>query len=197
MTGRQAEKQRLRDEQRERERAAERATRRRSRLRIGLAAVAGAIVVAVAGAVAGRGGDESSAPAGTAAATITDVHGIGVNPSDKALYIATHSGLFRSPLNTATATRVAAPEQDLMGFSVAGPTASWRPDTRARASRVHGRSGCWSRVTVVGAGGRSRWRARICTCCGRPETRCTRSTASFEPVVTEVAAGGCGVPRPA
>ena len=45
---------------------------------------------------------------------------MGVDPADGALYIATHTGLFRSAAAESSARRVEAPEQDLMGFSVAG-----------------------------------------------------------------------------
>jgi len=121
MASRQAEKQRLRAERLQREREAERATQRRRRLSIGGMVLAGLIAVAVAAVLATRGGDEGRATAGETAAPIADVHGIGVNPADQALYVATHTGLFRSSPGTSTATRVDGPEQDLMGFSVAGP----------------------------------------------------------------------------
>jgi hypothetical protein len=49
------------------------------------------------------------------------VHGLGVNPSDGALYIATHTGLFRAADGQRKATRVGDSEQDVMGFSVVGP----------------------------------------------------------------------------
>lgn len=47
------------------------------------------------------------------------IHGLGINPSDGALFIATHSGLFRAPRG-AEATRVDEQFQDTMGFSVIG-----------------------------------------------------------------------------
>lgn len=125
MANRQTEKERARAERLAREREVERATRRRRLLaRLGVAAAALVLVVAVASALRdGDGGtagtaDEESPAAGK---TIADVHGVGVNPADGALYIATHTGLFRSAPDEPTATRVEAPEQDLMGFSVAGP----------------------------------------------------------------------------
>ena len=87
------------------------------------AAVALLVVAAAAVAIAGGAKDETTPASGPAAETesIADVHGLGVNPADKALYIATHSGLFRSAPGESSATRVDAPEQDLMGFSIAGP----------------------------------------------------------------------------
>lgn len=160
MASRQSEKQRLRAERLDREREAERMTQRRRRLSIGAAVVGGVIVVAVAVVVASRGGDDSAATAGEAPASIADVHGIGVNPSDKALYIATHSGLFRSAPGAVTATRVDAPEQDLMGFAVAGPdrfVASGHPGPGQQGptslglldSRDRGRS--WRSVSLEGS----------------------------------------------
>ena len=49
------------------------------------------------------------------------VHGLGLNPSDDALFVATHTGLFRSPPDGSEATRVADNYQDTMGFTVIGP----------------------------------------------------------------------------
>lgn len=49
------------------------------------------------------------------------VHGLGVNPADRALYIATHTGLYRVAPNERKAERVAQRFQDTMGFSVVGP----------------------------------------------------------------------------
>lgn len=123
MASRQSDKQRLRAEREAVEQEAQRAQKRRQR-GIGGAAVAVVATVAVVAALAAGGGDggggaASSDEAGQPA-PIADVHGIGVNPADGALYIATHSGLFRSEPGAASATRVDAPEQDLMGFSVAG-----------------------------------------------------------------------------
>lgn len=61
------------------------------------------------------------------------VHGLGVNPADDALFIATHSGLFRAPAGETRATRVAERYQDTMGFTVLGPNrflGSGHPDGR-------------------------------------------------------------------
>lgn len=49
------------------------------------------------------------------------VHGLGVNPKDGALFIATHTGLFRAEKGEQTSKRVADRYQDTMGFTVAGP----------------------------------------------------------------------------
>jgi photosystem II stability/assembly factor-like uncharacterized protein len=49
------------------------------------------------------------------------VHGLGVNPKDGALFIATHTGLFRAVEGEQRSTRVGDRYQDTMGFTVAGP----------------------------------------------------------------------------
>ena len=61
------------------------------------------------------------------------VHGLGVNPGDGALFIATHTGLFRTPAGETTAERVGDRYQDTMGFTVVGPNrflGSGHPDGR-------------------------------------------------------------------
>lgn len=86
-----------------------------------VAAIAVVIILLAGGDDDDEGGTEPGSPSAAATEPILDVHGVGVDPRDGALYIATHSGLFRSPEGTDVAERVDAPEQDLMGFSVAGP----------------------------------------------------------------------------
>jgi hypothetical protein len=49
------------------------------------------------------------------------IHGLGINPKDGALFIATHTGLFRAAKGEQKAERVANRYQDTMGFTVAGP----------------------------------------------------------------------------
>lgn len=61
------------------------------------------------------------------------VHGLGVNPSDDALFIATHTGLFRVGPDEKRASRVAGRYQDTMAFSVVGSDrflGSGHPDGR-------------------------------------------------------------------
>ncbi len=61
------------------------------------------------------------------------VHGLGINPKDGALFVATHTGLFRAPKGEPTAKRVADRYQDTMGFTVVGPDrflGSGHPDAR-------------------------------------------------------------------
>jgi hypothetical protein len=61
------------------------------------------------------------------------VHGLGVNPADGALFVATHTGLFRAAPGARHAHRVADRYQDTMGFTVTGPDrflGSGHPDGR-------------------------------------------------------------------
>jgi len=61
------------------------------------------------------------------------IHGLGVNPADRSLYIATHTGLFRMPRGSDDIERVGDRLQDTMGFAVAGPDlflGSGHPDLR-------------------------------------------------------------------
>jgi hypothetical protein len=63
------------------------------------------------------------------------VHGLGVNPADGSMFIATHTGLFRVPKDSREATRIADRYQDTMGFSIVGPDrflGSGHPDARTQ-----------------------------------------------------------------
>lgn len=89
------------------------------------------VLVAVAGC-----GDEATN--GSSTARVSDpgpvhVHGLGVNPADGALFVATHTGLFRAASGEQRAERVAGRYQDTMGFAVVGPDrflGSGHPDLR-------------------------------------------------------------------
>jgi hypothetical protein len=87
------------------------------------------------------------------------VHGLGVNPRDDALFVATHTGLFRAAPDERKATRVADRRQDTMGFTVVGPNhflGSGHPDFRDQLppflglieSRDAGRS--WRPLSLLG-----------------------------------------------
>lgn len=61
------------------------------------------------------------------------VHGLGINPADGALFVATHTGLFRAAEGERQANRVAGRFQDTMGFTVVGGDrflGSGHPDLR-------------------------------------------------------------------
>lgn len=51
---------------------------------------------------------------------VEHVHGLGIDPADDSLYVATHFGTFRIP-DGGEAVRVGESFQDTMGFTVAGP----------------------------------------------------------------------------
>jgi len=82
--------------------------------------------------------DDSSIGASTGNPVVEDpgpvhVHGLGVDPRDGALFIATHTGLFRAPEGERKAKRVAGRYQDTMAFTVVGPNrflGSGHPDGR-------------------------------------------------------------------
>lgn len=93
--------------------------------------VAVAVVVAVALLVARDDGSEGAAAMDP---EISHVHGMGVNPSDSSLVLATHSGSFRLPPGSADAVRIGGSFQDTMGFTVIGPDwflGSGHPDVPA------------------------------------------------------------------
>jgi photosystem II stability/assembly factor-like uncharacterized protein len=69
----------------------------------------------VVGVGCGDGGENGDGQA------LEHIHGLGVNPADGALYIATHHGLFRAARGERTPSRVGESEQDIMGFAVVGP----------------------------------------------------------------------------
>lgn len=111
-------------------------------MKIAKPALALAAALAV-GVPLGGCGDDSPEPAPTAAGSqeatsIEDlgpihVHGLGVNPSGDALFVATHTGLFRIPDGESEATRVGDNYQDTMGFTIVGPDeflGSGHPDLR-------------------------------------------------------------------
>ena len=83
-------------------------------------AAAAALLVAALGLVA-CGDDDSSGGSSSFAAEAGHIHGLGVDPRDSALFIATHAGLFRAAPDSTTPVRVGAGSQDTMGFTIAGP----------------------------------------------------------------------------
>lgn len=85
-----------------------------------------------------RADDTVRSPAARDAPVVEDagpihVHALGANPGDGSLFIATHTGLFRTPRPGASPKRVAGRYQDTMGFTVIGADhflASGHPDGR-------------------------------------------------------------------
>ncbi len=89
----------------------------------------GLLVVSTATIAAVRSVDDSK----PAEAGPVHVHALGVDPGDGSLFIATHTGLFRLPLDQESPERVSDLHQDTMGFTVAGPghfLGSGHPDLR-------------------------------------------------------------------
>ena len=87
--------------------------------------------------LSGCGSSAQDSPSAGAQATDSGpqhVHGLGINPADGALVIATHTGLFRAMPGERRARRVGDLYQDTMGFTVVGPDrflGSGHPDARA------------------------------------------------------------------
>jgi hypothetical protein len=82
----------------------------------------------------GNGNSQSSPAAlGATDSGPQHVHGLGINPHDGALVIATHTGLFRAMPAERRARRVGDLYQDTMGFTVVGPNrflGSGHPDAK-------------------------------------------------------------------
>ncbi len=87
------------------------------------------------------------------------VHGLGINPRNGSLFIATHTGMFKANEGQTKAQRVGENYQDTMGFTVVGPDrflGSGHPDVRDKLpaflglirSENAGRS--WQPVSLLG-----------------------------------------------
>jgi photosystem II stability/assembly factor-like uncharacterized protein len=70
---------------------------------------------------AGGESDQASQPLAPEDPGPVHVHGLGVNPADGALFIATHTGLYRVGQGQRKAARVGGRYQDTMGFTIVGP----------------------------------------------------------------------------
>jgi hypothetical protein len=80
------------------------------------------LALAVALLLAGCGGRDDGAAHGTGdRAAIEHIHGLGIDPADGRLVIATHHGLFEVREGDTTPRRVGEGDQDVMGFFVVGP----------------------------------------------------------------------------
>ncbi len=87
------------------------------------------------------------------------IHGLGVNPADGRLFIATHNGLFTAPDGETTPEKVGDSSQDIMGFSVVGPdhfVGSGHPaldqDLPPNLGLIESRDGgrTWKNVSLLG-----------------------------------------------
>ncbi|GIU94143.1 MAG: hypothetical protein KatS3mg012_0600 [Gaiellaceae bacterium] len=101
--------------------------------RSGLLAVAVGAAVILVGLVGWQvvgGGDRGDSADGPGP---VHVHALGINPADEALFIATHTGLYRVSRGEDEASRVGDRYQDTMGFTVVGSDrflGSGHPDLR-------------------------------------------------------------------
>lgn len=92
------------------------------RERLALLIGAAVLLPVVAWGVTQMADDESDQRDGVAAGPgVAHVHGLGVNPADGSLIVATHYGSFRIPSDGDDAERIGNSLQDTMGFTVAGP----------------------------------------------------------------------------
>ncbi len=114
--------------------------------------------------LAGCGSGDDTAPSTGAGPVTSDpgvshIHGVGINPADDAVIVATHTGLFRAAAGEQRAERIGDRRQDTMGFTVIGPDrflGSGHPDARDDLppllglirSRDAGRS--WQPVSLLG-----------------------------------------------
>lgn len=92
------------------------------------------ILLGLVGALAAACSSDDTVPSPVSMPGMAHIHGLGINPADERLYVATHYGLFtldagRSP------QRVGDLVQDFMGFTITGPNeflASGHPDPADR-----------------------------------------------------------------
>lgn len=125
---------------------------------VGLAA-AGAVAIAALAA-----GDNDTAAPGQAGEDpgVAHVHGLGINPVDGSLIVATHYGSFRISADSDEAVRIGDSLQDTMGFTIAGPDhflGSGHPDLAGMQAGQPGRLGLiestdggatWSSLSLSG-----------------------------------------------
>lgn len=84
--------------------------------------LAAAVVTAAATAAVATGcGDDVGSGDVAKAIAIEHVHGLGVNPADDALYVATHDGLLRVEPGSGAVATVGETKKDTMGFTVLQP----------------------------------------------------------------------------
>jgi len=121
MATRKDSRERVRREREEHERAASVAERRRKLRGYVLAAVLGIATVAAVAVAALSGGGGSGGQAASEAGGGGHVHGLGVNPADGAVFVASHNGLFRAAPGDPEARLVGPAGKDVMGFSIVGP----------------------------------------------------------------------------
>jgi hypothetical protein len=94
-----------------------------------------------------------------ARASLEHIHGLGVDPRNRTLYVATHNGLYSAPDGQTRVEQVGESGQDIMGFSVVAPdrfigsghpalTQELPPHLGLIESRDGGRT--WKNVSLLG-----------------------------------------------
>jgi hypothetical protein len=119
--------------------------------------VAGAALIAALLAVSFLS-DEDGSESDAAKLRPVHVHGLGVNPADRALYIATHTGMWRLPAGAKEAVPIGESRQDTMGFTVVGPDhflGSGHPDNFDQPPLLgliesFDRGATWKPISLVG-----------------------------------------------
>jgi hypothetical protein len=92
--------------------------------------------------------------------SVHHIHGLGVNPTNGTLYVATHTGLFQASKGEQRMRRIGDSAQDIMGFSVVGPDrfiGSGHPDPNDTSSPpnlglIESRDGgkSWKNISLLG-----------------------------------------------
>mgnify|MGYP003133799498 CR=1 FL=1 len=93
------------------------ARRRNGGVAIWLIGAGVAAIAVVAVIILTNTGSDHDAPG---AESIAHVHGLGIDPNDGVLHVATHNGLYRMP-DDGPVERISAERHDFMGFTVDGP----------------------------------------------------------------------------
>lgn len=94
-------------------------------------AAAAALAAALTLTLTACSGDDADTDASAPGVTVSHIHGLGLDPSDQRLYVATHEGVY-TPDAQGKPTLVGDSKDDFMGFTVAGPKtfyASGHPTT--------------------------------------------------------------------
>ena len=117
------------------------------------------LLVALAGCGDGEGSASPASGQVVSDAGVSHIHGVGINPADDSVVVATHTGLFRAAPGDPRAKRIGDRRQDTMGFTVVGPDrflGSGHPDLRDDLPPLLGliRSGdagrSWQPVSLLG-----------------------------------------------
>ena len=122
--------------------------------------IVGALAVGGCSDRAGPAGSSASAPAAReAGASLEHIHGLGVDPGDRTLFVATHNGLYSAAEGQMRVEQVGDAGQDIMGFSLLAadrfigsghpaPTQDLPPNLGLIESRDGGRT--WENVSLLG-----------------------------------------------